>query len=258
MSKTTVPDLLSKKQNGQKITCLTAYDAPTAQMLDEAGIDLVLVGDTLGNVILGHDNTLPVTISDMVHHTKAVKRGLKNAFLAADMPLSSFVSEGLALADADLLIEAGAEAVKIEGIRHVNIIRELVRNNIPVIGHIGFLPQSIGTDGGPAVKGKTSEEAESLMSAARLLESAGVFSMVLELVKPDIAKRITSSVGIPTIGIGSGPYCDGQILVVNDMLGLTCGKVPRFVKKYADLKDVVVDAAKKYAQEVRGLKFPSA
>lgn len=258
MSKTTVPDLLSKKKNGQKITCLTAYDAPTAQMLDEAGIDLILVGDTLGNVILGYDNTLPVTISDMVHHTKAAKKGIKNAFLAADMPLSSFVSEGLALADADLLVEAGAEAVKIEGTRHVNIIKELVKNNIPVIGHIGFLPQSIGTDGGPAIKGKTSEEADSLISAARLLESAGVFSMVLELVKPDIAKRITSSVVVPTIGIGSGPYCDGQILVVNDMLGLTCGKVPSFVKKYADLKDVVVDAAKKYAQEVRELKFPLA
>lgn len=244
----------SKKNNHEKIACLTAYDFPFAKILDESGIDLILVGDSLGNVVLGYENTHPVEIDEMVHHTKAVKRGISKAYLASDMPKKSFsFTDNEVIKDASILIEAGAQAVKIEGDIHLNIIKELVKLEIPVMGHIGYTPQLITK---PALQGKDENSAKSLLESAKKLEDAGVFSIVLELVEKESAKKITQDLKIPTIGIGSGPFCDGQILVLHDMIGLTSGRVPNFVKKYADVGNRVKLGVTAFATEVREGKYP--
>lgn len=252
MPKTTVSTIKSKKQ---KITCLTAYDAPTAQILDEAGIDIILVGDSVGNVILGYDNTLPVTMTEMIHHTKAVSRKTKHALLVSDMPLESFKSgEHIAYKDAIKLIkDAGAEAVKIEGTNHLKTIKKIVKAGIPVMGHIGYTPQTVSK---PRMFGKNEKEMNCLLNSAKKLEGIGVFAIVLELIAPLAAKKITGSISIPTIGIGSGPFCDGQVLVTHDMVGLYCGKTPKFVKQYADLGTMFKKAVADYISDVKMGRYP--
>lgn len=254
MPKVTIASLKEKKTGNRKITCLTAYDAPIASLVDAAGIDIVLVGDSVGNAVLGYENTLPVTLADITHHLKAVRRAVKNALLVCDMPLSSFSSEETAVRDAITLCEAGAEAVKIEGVSHLGVIKQLSGKGIAVMGHLGFTPQS---DRSPSVKGKTGEDSAELMTNAALLENTGVFSIVLELVERAAAEKLTRSVSVPTIGIGSGPDCDGQVLVINDVIGLTLGKVPKFAKKYADIKDIISAAVKRYKEEVENRSYPA-
>ncbi len=253
MSRVTIRSLQAKKSDGKKITCLTAYDATVASLVDAAGVDIVLVGDSVGNAVLGYDNTLPVTLEDMLHHLGAVRRGVKNSLLVCDMPLKSFVSEDTAFNDASALVEAGAEAVKIEGVLHCDIIKGLVARGIPVMGHIGYTPQS---DPAPCVKGKTGSAAEMLLSDAQALEKTGIFSLVLELVERSAADRVSRCLSVPTIGIGSGPHCDGQVLVINDVIGLTLGKVPRFARQYADVKEVISSAVRRYIEDVEGVRYP--
>ena len=231
-----------------KITCLTAYDYPTAKILDDAGIDIILVGDSVGNVMLGHKSTRSVSILDMIHHTKAVSNAVNKALVVADLPfLSVKKSSAAAYKDAVSLIKAGADAVKIEGIKHIGLIKKLIRNNIPVMGHIGYTPQSVNK---PHIFGKTPAEKVALVKQAILLDEAGVFSIVLELIDKEAAKRITNSVSASTIGIGSGPYCSGQVMVTPDIIGLTAGKVPSFVRQYADVKKDISEAVKLYIKSV--------
>ncbi len=266
--KVTVPDILSRKshpatqttQPSQKITCLTAYDYPTARLLDEAGVDILLVGDSLGMVVLGYENTLPVTVEEMLHHTRAVRRGTRRALLVADMPFGSFHTElAESLRNAVRFVkEAGAEAVKVEGgERRLELIARLVEAEIPVMGHIGLTPQSLNALGGFKVQGKTVEAAEQLMRDARAVEAAGAFSIVLESVPRELAGRITQQLHIPTIGIGAGPECDGQVLVFHDLVGLTQGGVPRFARQYANLAEVIAGAASAFRDDVRSGRFPS-
>lgn len=266
--KVTVPDILSRKshpatqttQPSQKITCLTAYDYPTARLLDEAGVDILLVGDSLGMVVLGYENTLPVTVEEMLHHTRAVRRGTRRALLVADMPFGSFHTElAESLRNAVRFVkEAGAEAVKVEGgERRLELIARLVEAEIPVMGHIGLTPQSLNALGGFKVQGKTLEAAEQLMRDARAVEAAGAFSIVLESVPRELAGRITQQLRIPTIGIGAGPECDGQVLVFHDLVGLTQGGVPRFARQYANLAEVIAGAASAFRDDVRSGRFPS-
>ncbi len=266
--KVTVPDILSRKshpatqttQPSQKITCLTAYDYPTARLLDEAGVDILLVGDSLGMVVLGYENTLPVTVEEMLHHTRAVRRGTRRALLVADMPFGSFHTElAESLRNAVRFVkEAGAEAVKVEGgERRLELIARLVEAEIPVMGHIGLTPQSLNALGGFKVQGKTVEAAEQLMRDARAVEAAGAFSIVLESVPRELAGRITQQLRIPTIGIGAGPECDGQVLVFHDLVGLTQGGVPRFARQYANLAEVIAGAASAFRDDVRSGRFPS-
>ncbi len=261
MARITTAVLKEKKLKGEKITMLTAYDYPTAMLLDEAGIDMALVGDSVGNVILGYENTLVVTMDDMVHHTKAVVRGVKNTMVVADMPFLSYhVSVAESVRNAGRLIqEGGAQAVKLEGGQErVNVIKGILDAEIPVVGHIGLTPQSVHQFGGFKVQGRDLETAKKLIEDARALEKAGVFSIVLEGVPAALAKRITEEVTVPTIGIGAGPDCDGQVLVVNDMLGLYQGHVAKFVKKYANLHPLMVEAMKSYRDEVKAGTFPAA
>lgn len=237
---------------------LTAYDYQTARLVDEAGVDVVLVGDSLSNVVQGNTSTLPVTMEEMLYHTRIVSRGIKRAMVVADMPFLSYqVNEDDAVYNAGrFLKEAGAEAVKIEGGTCVaSLVRRLVEAGIPVMGHIGLTPQSVNVLGGYRLVGKAREEAEKLIEDARALEQAGVFSIVLEMVPAEISREITASVSVPTIGIGAGPYCDGQVLVLHDMLGLTEVNY-RFVKKYASLADEIRGAVSKFADEVREGSFP--
>jgi 3-methyl-2-oxobutanoate hydroxymethyltransferase len=268
--KVTVPDILSRKSQSlgsfesndskRKITCLTAYDYPTARLLDEAGVDVLLVGDSLGMAVLGYDSTLPVTVDDIVYHTRAVRRGTRRALLVADMPYGSFhVSIEESLRNAVRLVkEGGAEAVKIEGgERRIELIARLVEAEIPVMGHIGLTPQSFNAIGGFQVQGKTAEAARQVERDARAVEAAGAFAVVLESMPRDLAARITSKLRIPTIGIGAGPDCDGQILVFHDLVGLTVGHKPKFVRQYADVSSEVSQAVSKYCQDVRGGSFPS-
>lgn len=255
MSKVTVSSLKQKKSENRKITCLTAYDATTASLIDSAGIDIVLVGDSLGSAVLGYENTLPVTFGDMLHHLKAVRRGVKNALLVCDMPLSSFSSRDSAVNDALNLVSSGAEAVKIEGMEHLDVIKDLVKRGVRVMGHLGFTPQS---DDHPSLKGKDPDGSLRLIDNALSLCEAGAFSIVLELVEKNTAQKLSKSVPVPTIGIGSGPYCDGQVLVVNDVIGLTLGRVPKLAKQYADVKSVIFSAVNKYKEEVENLDYPQA
>lgn len=259
MARVTTAMLLEMKEKGEKITMLTAYDYPTACLLDEAGIDILLVGDSLGNVVLGYENTLPVTLEESLHHTKAVARGAKRAMVVGDMP---FLSYHTTVADAVLnagryLKEAGAHAVKLEGGRErAEVVRALVENGIPVMGHLGLTPQSVHQLGGFRVQGRTEEAAQRLLEDASILEEAGVFSLVLEAVPPALAKEVTQRLRVPTIGIGAGPYCDGQVLVFHDMMGLTNKQVPRFVKQYVRLYDVMLDALRRFKAEVQEGVFP--
>ncbi|HUV05638.1 MAG TPA: 3-methyl-2-oxobutanoate hydroxymethyltransferase [Armatimonadota bacterium] len=257
--KVTTVSLLEKKQKGEKITALTAYDYSTAKLLNEAGVDIALVGDSLGMVVLGYETTLPVTMEDMLHHTAAVVRGVQRAMVVADMPFMSYqISPEQAMANAGrFLQEAGAHAVKLEGGRPmVETIRRIVDVGIPVLGHLGYTPQSVHKFGGPRIQGKTESDAQRILNDARALEQAGVFAIVLELVPKELAKRVTESVSIPTIGIGAGPDCDGQVLVTNDLLGLYGEFHPRHAKKYANLSEVILAAMKSYVEEVKSGEFP--
>lgn len=265
--KVTVPDLLQRKaptagshSNIQKITCLTAYDYPTARLLDEAGVDVILVGDSLGMVVLGHENTLSVTVDEMLHHTRAVRRGAHRALVVADMPYGSYhtdTSESLRNA-VRFVKEAGAEAVKVEGgERRLELIARLTEAEIPVMGHVGLTPQSVNALGGYRVQGKTPDAAEQLLRDARAVEAAGAFAVVLEAVPRDLAARITGDLRIPTIGIGAGPDCDGQVLVLHDILGLTFNQTPKFARQYANVGKAIFSAARAYCDDVRSGRFPS-
>ena len=255
----TTLDLLKKKQKGEKITILTAYDYSTAKLIDEASVDVIMVGDSLGMVVLGYDSTLPVTMEDMLHHTRAVVRGVNRAMVVGDMPFLSYqinVEEAVENAGR-FLQEAGAHAVKLEGGRPmVDTISRIVDVGIPVMGHLGMTPQSVHKFGGFRLQGKTESDAERIFNDAKALEQAGVFAIVLELVPTELAKRITEAVSVPTIGIGAGPHCDGQVLVTNDLLGLYGEFHPKHAKKYANLSDVMLEAFKSYIEEVKAGKFP--
>ena len=255
-----VPDLKEKKKRGEKIAVLTAYDATMARLLERAGIDVLLVGDSLGMVVLGYETTLPVTLDAMVHHTAAVSRGASRALVVADMPFLTFqVSVTEAVRNAGRLIqEGGAAAVKIEGgAAVVDVAQRLVEIGIPVMGHLGLLPQSVHQLGGYRQQARLEQDAEKLIADARALEQAGVFAIVLESIPAEVARETTAALAIPTIGIGAGPHCDGQVLVSYDALGLFNGVVPPFVKQYARLGEQVVAAAKAYAEEVRDGRFPA-
>lgn len=259
MAKVTTATLKAKKANGEKITMLTSYDYATAAMVDEAGIDLILVGDSLGMVVLGYENTLAVTMEDMLHHTRAVTRAVKNVMVVGDMPFLSYhISREESVRNAGRFIkEAGAHAVKLEGGKErVDTVKAVIDAQIPVMGHIGLTPQSVNQLGGFKVQGKDVETARKLIEDAKALEKAGVFSLVLECVPTPLARKITEEISIPTIGIGAGPYCDGQVLVINDMLGMFKGHIPKFVKKYAHLEPIIMEALKAYKREVEMGIFP--
>ncbi|HHV76099.1 MAG TPA: 3-methyl-2-oxobutanoate hydroxymethyltransferase [Syntrophothermus lipocalidus] len=261
MSRVTTTLLREKKARKEKITMLTAYDYSTAVMVDQAGIDVILVGDSLGNVVLGYETTLPVTMDDMIHHTRAVARGTKNSLLVGDMPFLSYhISIPEAVRNAGRFIqEGGAQAVKLEGgEERVDTIKAVLDAQIPVMGHIGLTPQSVHQFGGFKVQGKDVETARKLVRDAKALESAGVFAIVLECVPAALAERITAEISVPTIGIGAGPGCDGQVLVINDMLGLYGGFTPKFVKKYANLNPLILEALRQYKEEVESGAFPAA
>lgn len=256
----TVCYLQELKRQKKKITALTAYDYPVAKLLDEAGVDIILVGDSLGMVVLGYDTTLPVTMEEMIHHTKAVVRARKRAMVIGDMPYLSF---HLSLKDtvanaARFIKEAGADGVKLEGAtpQRLQLVEALVEAEIPVMGHVGLTPQSVRRLGGFKVQGTEEEKAEAIFRGALALEKAGAFAVVLESIPVELAREITSTLKIPTIGIGAGPDCDGQILVVNDMLGLTGGYLPRFVKKYAELGSQISQAVNRYLKDVREGLYP--
>ena len=239
---------------------MTAYDYPTARLLDEAGVDVVLVGDSLGMVVLGYDSTLPVTLDEMLHHARAVRRGTKHALLVADMPFGSYHSDTAeSLRNAVRFVkEAGVEAVKVEGgERRLELIARLTESEIPVMGHIGLTPQSVNALGGYRVQGKTTDSAEQLLRDARAVEASGAFAVVLEAVPRELAAQITRELRIPTIGIGAGPDCDGQILVVHDMLGLTFEQTPKFARRYANVGEVISNAVRSYCGDVRNGSFPS-
>jgi len=248
--KTTISKIKSMKGK-EKITMLTAYDCFTAKMLDEAGIDIILVGDSLGMVILGYENTLSVSVDDMMRHTGAVARGTKNALIAADMPVNSYNENKTAALNAEVFIKSGADNVKIEN--KPEIAKFLVENKIDVMGHIGLTPQTVTNF---KVQGKDKETADKLINLAKQLDEAGCYSLVLECIPMQLAKKITESISIPTIGIGAGPYCDGQVLVVNDILGLYDKFSPKFVKKYASLGNEMKSAFDDYIKDVRGGNFP--
>ena len=258
--KVTAPSLKASKERGERLVCLTAYDYPTARIVDEAGIDIVLVGDSLGNVVLGYGNTVPVTLEEILAHTRAVRRAVQRALLVADMPYGSFHTgpDDAIRAALRLIKEAGAEAVKLEGGRkRLPLIKRLVDEEIAVMGHIGLTPQSVNKLGGYRVQGKTAEAARELLDDALALEEAGAFAIVLEVVPREIAKLITESVSIPTMGIGAGVHCDIQVLVLHDMLGLSFGKLARFVRPYANLRETITDAVTRYADDVRNGTYPS-
>jgi 3-methyl-2-oxobutanoate hydroxymethyltransferase len=263
--KITVPDLVQRKtlaanSANKKITCLTAYDYPTARLMDEAGVDIVLVGDSVGMVMLGYDSTLPLTVEEALHHTKAVRRGVQRALVVADMPYGSYHAElHEALRNAMRFVkESGAEAVKIEGgERRLELIVRLTEAEIPVMGHIGLTPQSVNALGGYRVQGKTPGTAEQLLRDARSVEAAGAFAIVLEAMPRELAAEITRAVRIPTIGIGAGPDCDGQVLVLHDMLGLTFQDAPKFARRYANVGEIISNAVKEYCADVQNGSFPS-
>lgn len=249
------------KDNGEKITMLTAYDFSTAKYIDECGVDSILVGDSLGMTILGYDTTINVTVDDMLLFTKAVTRGVKRALVIADLPFLSYhVSREETVMNAGRLIQAGAKAVKLEGASDFILeeIKHLTQCGINVVGHLGFTPQYINTIGGYFVQGKSFENTIKLLDAAKKLQAAGVFALVLEMVPEESAKYITENLDIPTIGIGAGKYTDGQVLVIDDVIGKYAGNIPRFVKQYANVKDVMQNAIMSYNKDVKDCKFPCA
>ena len=260
MSRVSTLDIKAKKLQNQKIAMLTAYDYSIATMVDAAGIDMILVGDSLGNTQLGYENTLAVTMDDMIHHTKAVVRGSSHSMVVGDMPFMSYhVSDQEAVRNAGRFIkEAGAQAIKLEGgVERKDTVKAIVDAQIPVVGHIGLTPQSVNQLGGFKVQGKDVEGAQRLIEAARAMEEAGAFCLVLECVPSLLSKKITEAITIPTIGIGAGPYCDGQVLVINDVLGMSKGHIPKFVKKFANLEPVIAEALQSYKQEVENSAFPA-
>ncbi len=258
--KVTVTKLAEMKQKGDKITMLTAYDYLTAKLLDELGVNLILVGDSLGMVVLGYDTTLAVTMDDMLHHTKAVSKGVKSSMVIGDMPFMSYqVNADEALRNAGrFLQEAGAHAVKLEGGEEVaDKVDKIVKAGIPVMGHLGLTPQSVHQMGGFKVQGKEDKQKKKLLKDAKILEDAGVFSIVLECIPKSLAADITRAVSIPTIGIGAGCECDGQVLVTQDLLGMYDKFVPKFVKQYAKLSNDIKRAVSDYISEVKKEKFPT-
>jgi 3-methyl-2-oxobutanoate hydroxymethyltransferase len=258
--KVSAPSLRLSKQRGERLVCLTAYDYPTARIVDEAGIDIILVGDSLGNVVLGYGNTVPVTLEEILIHLKAVRRAVQRALLVADMPYGTFhTGDDDAVRNALRLVkEGGAEAIKLEGgHKRVHLVKRLVDEEISVMGHIGLTPQSINQLGAYRVQGKTASAAQQLIDDAKAMEDAGAFAVVLEVVPREIARMITESISIPTIGIGAGVHCDIQVLVIHDMLGLSFGKQARFVRPYANLREVMTDAVTRYAEDVRNGTYPS-
>src|SRR5215475_4182420 len=257
--KITVPHILKMKQRGEKITCLTAYDYSFARILDQAGVEILLVGDSLGCVVQGGHNTLAVTMDDMIYHTRLVVRGRRRALVIGDMPFMSYqASTEQALNNAGRFVkEAGAEAVKLEGgVAVRDAIETIVRAGIPVMGHIGLSPQSVHQFGGYKVQGREKNRREMVLRDAAAVEEAGAFSVVLEGMPLDLAQEITERLTIPTIGIGAGAHCDGQVLVIHDMLGLFDDFTPKFVKRYADVKSVMTGAVKSFIADVRERKFP--
>ncbi len=260
MSGFTIQDFLAKKKDGRKITMLTAYDYPFARIVDEAGIDAVLVGDSLGMVVQGLENTLPVTMDEMIYHTRIVARAVKNAMVIGDMPFMSYQTN---ISDASgnagrFLKEAGASAVKMEGGAEIaEHIRAMTKSDIPVMAHIGLTPQSIHRMGGYKVQGKTEEAAKKLVEEAHIIEEAGAFALLLEAIPMGLARKITEELSIPTIGIGAGAYCDGQVLVLHDVIGLFERFVPRFVKQYANIREEALKAVKTYKEEIEKGIFPS-
>ncbi|MBI3754083.1 MAG: 3-methyl-2-oxobutanoate hydroxymethyltransferase [Deltaproteobacteria bacterium] len=258
MKKITILDIMKMKGEGKKIPALTAYDYPTARILDEAGIPLILVGDSAGMVVAGCPNTLSVTMDEMMYHTRAVARGNKNALIVADMPFLAYqISVEDAKRNAGFLVRAGAEAIKLEGgLNRADTIKAIVDMDIPVMGHIGLTPQSIHRMGGYRVQGREKKQQKKLLGDAKAVEKAGAFSIVLEGIPADLAEEITETIAIPTIGIGAGPRCDGQVLVIHDILGLYDNVQPRFVKRYVDLKKSISSAVNEYADDVRQGRFP--
>lgn len=260
MSRVTIPDILRKKGEGKKITVLTAYDYPFAKIVDEAGMDIVLVGDSLGMVVQGHDTTLSVTMEEMLYHTRMVTRAVKNALVIADMP---FLSNQTGLSETiknagRFLKEAGAAGIKLEGgVAVADQIRAMVQAEIPVMAHVGMTPQSIHRFGGYKVQGKEERTALKILEDATAVEEAGAFAVVLEAVPMGLARNITERLKIPTIGIGAGPYCDGQVLVLYDLLGLFEKFMPKFAKQYADLRTTILEAIRRYKEEVESEKFPT-
>jgi 3-methyl-2-oxobutanoate hydroxymethyltransferase len=252
--KVTVPRIRSMK--GGRIVCVTAYDAPSAELADSAGVDLILVGDSVGNVVLGYPSTLPVTLTDMIHHTSAVRRGCRRALLAADMPFGSYQpSPEKAVESAVALIQAGAEAVKLEG-DFCEAIRLLTKSGIPVMGHIGMTPQSVHQFGGYRVQGR-GKQSQALVDLACRIEDAGAFCLVLELVPAVVGEEITEKLAIPTIGIGAGIHCDGEIQVFHDILGLTPGPPFKHTRRFVEGREVLLSALKEYAEAVRERRFPT-
>ena len=259
--KVTVPSLRASKERNERLVCLTAYDYPTARIVDEAGTDIILVGDSVGNVVLGYDTTVPVTLEEMIAHTRAVRRGTERALLVADMPYGSYHTgaDDAVRAALRLVKEGGAEAVKLEGGRvRAETVARLVAEEIPVMGHIGLTPQSVNKLGGFRLQGKTAEAARALVEDARALEAAGAFAIVLEVVPREIARLVTAAVRIPTIGIGAGEHCDAQVLVIHDLLGLSFSPTrPRFVRQYADLRAQMTEAISRFAEDVRNGAYPA-
>lgn len=259
-SKVTVPEIRARKLRGPRIAMLTAYDASLGRLLDDGGADILLVGDSLGMVVQGHANTLPVTLEEICYHGRAVARAVSRAHLVGDMPFMSFqVSPTAALENAGQMLKQGAfEAVKLEGGEpYAEHVRRIVSAGIPVMGHLGLLPQSVHAMGGFRVQGRDESGAERLLRDARALEEAGVYAMVLEGIPAELALRVTAAVSVPTIGIGAGPHCDGQVLVCYDFLGMYSDVRPRFVKRFAELGEAVVAATRSYVAEVQSNTFPS-
>lgn len=257
--KCSVCHLRKLKKEGKKIVVLTAYDAPTARLAEDCGVELILVGDSLGMAILGYPNTVQVTLEQSLHHCAAVRRGVTNSFVVGDMPFMSYqISAEQAMANAARYMqEALVDGVKLEGGVHMApTVKRLVLAGVPVMGHIGLLPQNVKTAGGYRVYGRTETEAAKLLDDAKAIEDAGAFSMVLECVPAELAAKITEAVSIPTIGIGAGPSCDGQVQVVNDMLGLSADFQPKHSKRYVDLNSLIRKAFTEYSEDVRSGKFP--
>ncbi|MCL4385368.1 MAG: 3-methyl-2-oxobutanoate hydroxymethyltransferase [Cyanobacteria bacterium] len=258
--KVTIKTLLNMKANGEKITMLTGYDFLMASLLDQSGIDVILVGDSVGNVLLGYDNTIPVTMDEMIHHCKTVTRGAKRALVVGDMPFMSYqVSMEEALKNAGRFMkEANVGAVKLEGGEEVlDIIKKFVAVGIPVMGHLGLTPQSVNVFGGYGLRGSTIEESEKMINDAKKIEEAGAFAIVLEKIPADLAGKITETLKIPTIGIGAGVNCDGQVLVTHDMLGLFEKFTPKFSKRYAEMAKEMKECFKSYIKEVKNKEFPA-
>jgi len=259
VSKVTVPALLERKLRGEKITCLTAYDYSAARLVDEAGMEMILVGDSLAQTVLGYDTTVPVTVEEMLHHLRAVRRGVRRALLIVDLPYGAYhVSNEQALANAiRFLKEGGAEAVKFEGGRkRVRLVRKLVEAQIPVMGHIGLTPQSIHALGGYRVQGRTLDSSTELLADAEALEEAGAFAVVLEGIPRELAAIITRRLRIPTIGIGAGPDCDGQVLVFHDLVGLSYLRPAKFVRSYANLRETLHQALMSFRADVAEGRYP--